>query len=256
MLHDYYERSELWEPSAYQSGYERDRLLAAARFVPAGVKTLLDVGCGNAAFLSSLEQVRPEISAVGVDPSQAALSKRWCSSPVVRGDIGALPFRDGSFDVVSSMAVLEHVPTQHLTAGLAEICRVSRQYVVIDLPFRERRTRIRCPECGCGFDPHLHLRSYSESDIRALFPDFEVTASQVLRGTESLLPYLVLRLLRREISAARFPNAVCPQCHHRSSPAQPASAAAGSRPGLLKRLWARQPRVSVEREIFVAFRRA
>jgi SAM-dependent methyltransferase len=254
MLHAYYERPELWDRTIYTTGYERDRMLAAVNFIPSGITSLLDVGCGNGAFLSFLETVRPEISACGVEPSRAAHNSKWCSSTIVMGDISSLPFPDRSFDVVSSMAVLEHIPTGSLSHSLRELSRVARQYILIDLPYRERRTRIRCPDCGCGFDPHLHLRTYAERDISALFPTLRMVKRQVLCGNEGVIPYVVLRLFGHELSAARFPNAVCPQCGHRSAPRGQNGSFSGN--ALLRRVWAAQPKLSVEREIFVLFKQS
>jgi SAM-dependent methyltransferase len=255
MLHAYYERAELWDPAIYTTGYERDRMVAAVNFVPSGVTSLLDVGCGNGAFLSFLEARRPEIAAAGIEPSRAAVGRKWCSSPIVMGDMSSLPFPDRSFDVVSSMAVLEHIPTIPMVRGLRELSRVARDYILIDLPYREHRTRIRCPECGCGFDPHLHLRTYSPRDISALFPAFSIDMQRVLYGSEAVIPYVVLRLLQRELSADRFPNAVCPQCGHRSLPRGGDNGSA-TRNSLLRRLWQRQPKITVEREVFALFKRS
>jgi len=255
MLHKYYERPELWDPSIYVTGYERERMAAAVRFIPDDVTSLLDVGCGNGAFLSFLEAARPGVTACGVEPSRAAVGRKWCTSTIVTGEMSSLPFADQSFDAVSSMAVLEHVPVGQLVGGLKELSRIARRYIVINLPYREHRTRIRCPECGCGFDPHLHLRSYADSDISALFPTLRITKKQVLSGSEALIPYVVLRLLRREISAARFPNTVCPQCGHSAVPASRGLHASTSKP-LWRRLWESQPRLTVQREIFVLFTRA
>ena len=254
MVQAYYERPELWTRGIYTAGYERDRLRAAVEFLPQDVTSLVDVGCGNGAFLSFLEEMRPKVKAMGVEPSQAAVRQKWCSSRILNGQITSLPFRDHSFDVVSSMAVLEHIPTHELARGIAELTRVARKYVLIDLPFRERRTRIRCPECGCGFDPHLHLRSYDLSDIHSLFPHFLPVRQRVLRGHESVIPFVLLRVLRREIGAERFPNAVCPQCGHRTPSTKLGNGEASQR-SLWRRLWERQPSLAVDREIFVLFER-
>jgi SAM-dependent methyltransferase len=254
VLHTYYQRPGLWEPARYTTGYERDRMVAAVNLIPTDAKSLLDVGCGNGAFLSLAEEMRPDILATGVEPSQPAIDKKWCSSSIVVGEITSLPFPDRSFDVVCSMAVLEHVPSHRMAQGLYELQRVCRSYILIDLPFRERRTRIRCPQCGCAFDPHLHLRSYSEREIHSLFPLYVVKKQLVLRGRELLIPYVVLRVLRCELSAERFPHAVCPQCEHCSVPPAAKKESEG-RERLLGRLWRLQPAIAVEREVFVLFAR-
>jgi SAM-dependent methyltransferase len=256
-LHDYYEGMRLWDRSLYVQGYEHQRLLTAVEMLPQDCRSVGDIGCGNAAFLALLEAHRPAVRGTGLDPSHTAVAQRWCASPVVMGQIGDLPFPDKAFDVVASMAVLEHIPDAVLGRAANEIMRVSARYILLNLPYRERRCRIRCTACGCGFDPHLHLRSYDDPQIERLFPGFIERRRVVLSGEESLLAYCALRLLRLEVSARRFPNAACPQCGHRSEPGTiDAGAQTAPRRPTLRRLWRLQPKINVVREIFVLFERA
>jgi SAM-dependent methyltransferase len=257
-LHDYYEGAALWDKSRYVQGYEHRRLMTGVEMIPKDCRSIADIGCGNAAFLALAEAHRPTIRAVGLDPSHTAVARRWCAAPVVIGQIADLPFPDKAFDVVASMAVLEHIPEAALGRAINEIMRVSARYILLNLPYRERRCRIRCTACGCGFDPHLHLRSYDDPQIGCLFPGFEERRRVVLSGEEALIPFCALRLLRFELSARRFPNAICPQCGWRVPPAPADSPAptAAPRRSILRRLWQMQPMITVVREIFVLFERA
>lgn len=256
-LNAYYEGAALWDRDKYVSGYERERFLAGVDFIPPDAKSLLDVGCGNGAFLSFAEQARPDMEMAGVDPSGAAISQRWCKADVTQGSASALPFKSGAFDVVCSMAVLEHIPAAQIPAATAEIKRLASRYILLNLPYREQRTRIKCPECNCGFDPHLHLRSYDDAAISALWTTgFAERKRAVLSGYESIIPYTALRVLKFEPSAARFPNAICPQCGHASKKGSSAQQpAASSNPGILRRMWNAQPKIKVEREIYVLLER-
>jgi SAM-dependent methyltransferase len=51
--------------------------------------------------------------------------RKRCAAGAVEGSILALPFVDGSFDVVLSTEVIEHTPGP--TEGLRELCRVLRR---------------------------------------------------------------------------------------------------------------------------------
>ncbi|HEU5115425.1 MAG TPA: class I SAM-dependent methyltransferase [Isosphaeraceae bacterium] len=87
----------------------------------------LDVGCGAGGTLRRLS-ARKEISrVVGVDPSPAALRlARAQGKHVLSGDATALPFRDGSFDLVTCLDVWQHLPMGGDLQSAREIRRVLR----------------------------------------------------------------------------------------------------------------------------------
>ncbi|TDY25468.1 methyltransferase family protein [Paraburkholderia sp. BL6665CI2N2] len=89
--------------------------------------SILDVGCGasklSSTFLGECVQItRADVSDFG-------------ESDIVVLDPGApLPFPDQSFDVVMALEVLEHVPSDHRAALIAECRRVARQGVILCCP--------------------------------------------------------------------------------------------------------------------------
>ncbi len=60
----------------------------------------------------------------------------------VRADGGALPFPDHTFDLVTSLDSLEHVPAQRRAVYVGELLRVSRGYVVLIAPFASEETEL------------------------------------------------------------------------------------------------------------------
>ena len=54
--------------------------------------------------------------------------------PDVAGSVLAIPFEEGSFDVVACCEVLEHLPYSQFSKALKEIHRVSQKHVVLSLP--------------------------------------------------------------------------------------------------------------------------
>lgn len=90
--------------------------------------TILDVGCGGGRTLQKLADLAPDGKAFGVDYSatSAAVSKRTNSSEagrihVIQGSVAALPFPDGTFDLIT--AVETHYYWPDLTANMREVLR-------------------------------------------------------------------------------------------------------------------------------------
>lgn len=86
---------------------------------------ILDAGCGTGGMLD-LYRTWGDADAVGIDLSPDALgfSHGRGHEHLVGGDLTLLPFRSGSFDVVTALDVIEHVPDD--ARALAEISRVLR----------------------------------------------------------------------------------------------------------------------------------
>lgn len=106
------------------------RRQAACRFIldhspPERPLRILDAGCGTGGMLDQYKTL-PDLEVTGVDFSPEALSfshKRG-HSRLAGGDLTCLPFRSGSFDVVSALDVIEHIPDD--SRAVDEIVRVLR----------------------------------------------------------------------------------------------------------------------------------
>jgi SAM-dependent methyltransferase len=88
-------------------------------------KKILDAGCGTGAILQRLGNSGKNI---GVDaaPEAIALCQKRGLDNVQRGDIGALPFADASFDAVICSSVLYHQWVKDLPGATRELHRVLR----------------------------------------------------------------------------------------------------------------------------------
>jgi len=87
---------------------------------------LLDLGCGDARFTADAAL---HARVVGVDVSTRALGYARDLAPTARflaSDGAALPFRSNSFDVVTVLDVIEHVPDADEARVIAEARRVLR----------------------------------------------------------------------------------------------------------------------------------
>jgi SAM-dependent methyltransferase len=248
---DYYENSSHWDVKAYQSEFESKRLLRAAELVPSDVRSMADVGCGNGLFLKLLERMRPAIEKLGIERSAAAIEARQCASCVTRSSADRLPLKSRSRDLVSCLAVIEHLTEDIYRKALDELERVADRFILVNVPHDERRVFVRCPACACRFNPSFHLRSYDAGSYPVLFRDFVPITIEYERGPEPLISWVVRRL-PVHLSASRYADAMCPQCNWRPEAriAAPRSATSG-----LKAVLRRLPPIVEIREAFVLYRR-
>lgn len=101
--------------------------------------SLLDIGSGRGAFLWPLLDAFPTLPVTASDilPFRVASIQAVCDGGLARltavqADATALDFAEGSFDVVTMVEVLEHIPAYQ--QALAEVCRVARRFVVLSVP--------------------------------------------------------------------------------------------------------------------------
>lgn len=111
-------------------------LLKTASLFPPDGKDILDVGCGRGDWL--LEMTRwgaaPErLCGIDLDESRVAEARRRAPAADVRtGDASSLPWRDGSFDLVTQFTVFSSILDAGMRRDLAaEMVRVLRPGGVI-----------------------------------------------------------------------------------------------------------------------------
>ena len=86
---------------------------------------ILDAGCGSGGMTRYLTQFG-RVTGIDLAPEALDLARKRDLPRLVRSSIGALPFLDGSFDVVTSFDVLYHLNVQDDSAALEDIHRVLR----------------------------------------------------------------------------------------------------------------------------------
>ena len=130
--------------------------------VPAGgCRTLLDVGSGRGVFLFPLLRDFPELEVTSLDilPHRVALHECIREGGVTNlhpllEDICTWNAPDKSFDVVTMLEVMEHIPDT--LAVVKNAIRLARNYIIVSVPSKPDDN----PE-------HIHL--FSNDDLKCLF---------------------------------------------------------------------------------------
>jgi ubiquinone/menaquinone biosynthesis C-methylase UbiE len=131
--------------------------------------SLLDVGCGHGIFLDAYAGG----DRAGVDVIDRG-QHEW---PFQVADAAALPFPDASWDTVSAQEMLEHQPDEKLDQVLTELRRVTRQRLLVTVPFCEQRLKSG------------HLQRFDAARVRETFPDARFT---ILRKREKGYPWILI----------------------------------------------------------------
>lgn len=141
-------------------------------------KRILNLGSGNGLFDSYLDE---HIEFINLDIAHGKKNLHLIA------DAHFIPFSDNSFDIVYSIAVLEHVKKPWIVAS--EITRILRPggHVVLELPF-----------LNVIHDEHDYFR-FTDKGIRSLFDDekYEVVLEQVGSGGGSFLSVFLLEYFRQ-----------------------------------------------------------
>jgi SAM-dependent methyltransferase len=193
----------------------------AAGLLPVDARRVLDIGC--AFGFGTRRLVRPGRTVVGIEVSAAYVRRavRAGGGPLYLRGLGApLPFRDGAFDAVVCLDVLEHVPDE--AAVVAEIARVLRPggTLIVSVPHRGRLARCdsinRLPDCwdmaevapgrDVATEPGEVHRHYSVTELsRLLGPRLHITAIRRSGfGVAELVNLPLLWLSKRVLRAPRL----------------------------------------------------
>lgn len=89
--------------------------------------SILDVGCGNGAIHKYVKEIAPTVSLTGVDPAEKVIEEARLNNPEIQyfsNNGTSLPFPDDSFDFVTAVCVMHHVPPPQWKQFLEEAHRV------------------------------------------------------------------------------------------------------------------------------------
>lgn len=152
-----------YTPAAWRHYTRRRALLDRLKDIQ--FSSALDVGCAEGYFMHAIGEARGA-AMWGVDLSDHAASQASSryGFRAAAAEATALPFADGTFDLVYSTEVIEHVLEP--ASMLAEMRRVSRGYVLVTTPVSQTPDE---HEPDYAVRSEGHVNNFDEPTMRRLF---------------------------------------------------------------------------------------
>lgn len=165
--------------------------------IPAGYRTVLDVGSGSGEVARSLQGLDPSLETTGLD----VLVRDETAIPTTVFDGENIPFPNQSFDVILLIDVLHH--SSNPTSLLAECARVAKNLVIIKDHYSEcwwdhAVLRVMDWVGNASHDVHLEYRYLSSKQWAALYDRVSLRPVQTLTKI-NLYPFPLSRLFERHL---------------------------------------------------------
>ena len=189
--------------------------------IPDDVFSIADIGCGNGIITNVLNR---HYDVTAVDRSKKALS--YVEGKSILASSGNIPLETGSFDMVFSSEMLEHIDEKTFQDTIKELKRLSKKYIFITVPNGENPAKlaIQCPKCGYIYNRPNHLRSFNVDTFKELFPEYKIVKTLAFGPkTRYYNPKLLNLKLRLTPSSSWIPyywipkdnrKTFCPRCEH------------------------------------------
>lgn len=104
--------------------------------IPAGCATALDVGCGTGALTRRLRAIVPRVTGLDHDEPCIRVARAHPGAAglgYLVGDIGRAPLQPGSFDLVTSVAMLHHMDAELALKRMSGLLRPGGVLVLVGL---------------------------------------------------------------------------------------------------------------------------
>jgi ubiquinone/menaquinone biosynthesis C-methylase UbiE len=169
---EYYEKFD-WEKANLNEKL-KNKVECILNQIPARVKLILDVGCGDGAISNALNS---KFEIIALDRSRNALKNVQAKKIISSAE--ALGVGDFSCDLVFSSEMIEHLTDSDFEKALSEMKRVSKKYVFLTFPVDENieKELVECQRCGYRFNKIYHLRKLNLQIIKPYFTEYKIKNS-------------------------------------------------------------------------------
>jgi pseudaminic acid biosynthesis-associated methylase len=173
----YIARNEVTEDTTAQAAAVFGRILIESAIGDA-VSSVLEVGANVGINLHGLRRhLGPAVKLSALEPNPSAAARLRSAQglgldAVIEGSATSIDAPDDAFDLVFTNGVLIHIPPSSLPAVMAEICRVSRRYVLcseyfshvpVEVPYHDQAGMLWKRDFGQDYlehCPNLDVRKY------------------------------------------------------------------------------------------------
>ena len=158
--------------------------------VPPHCRRALDIGCGDGRLASELAEVCAEV--VGIDNDAPTIARarakhRRPNLEFVDGDVMAHPFSPASFDFVTAIATLHHLPLEPALRRMSDLLRPGGVLAVIGLHPLRTPADFVYGVAGKLYTAWMHL-THPIEPMLAPIRDPEESLDEVRAAVEKLLP--------------------------------------------------------------------
>jgi 2-polyprenyl-3-methyl-5-hydroxy-6-metoxy-1,4-benzoquinol methylase len=152
---------------AHLTGLSQARLdLSSMYLTSSRIGSLLDVGCGNGAFLARMRSLGWNVQGVEVDQKAASIAEKVFNIPVFVGTLEAASHASASLDAITMNHVIEHV---HDPIALLQECfRILKPggNLIVVTPNARSLGHGRYGQSWRGLEPPRHLHLFSQSTLQ------------------------------------------------------------------------------------------
>ena len=160
------------------------------RKMPSGCQRALDAGCGRGEFALKMMEYCDEVAAIDLDRVQGEDSHPGIE--YIEGDVMTYPFPEQSFDFITAIATLHHLPLEPALLRFGNLLKPGGVLVILGLYRQKAITDYLLAAAAFPVSRTLRwLRGYSEVTAQLAVP--ETTLREIRAASLMLLPGSVLR---------------------------------------------------------------